>query len=94
MWDCLWIAPRLWLGGASTELIEDAAIAAQGERIAYVGAVKDLPDAPTQLAREVKRYADGLLTPGLIDCHTHIVFAGNRSDEYQQRLAGASGWHR
>lgn len=90
MWDCLWMAPRLWAGGASMNLIEDAALAVQGDRIAYVGAVKDLPDAPSQLAREVKRYADGLLTPGLIDCHTHIVFAGNRSDEYQQRLAGAS----
>ena len=90
MWDCLWIAPRLWMGGPSMALIEDAALAVQGDRIAYVGAVKDLPDAPSQLAREVRRYADGLLTPGLIDCHTHIVFAGNRSDEYQQRLAGAS----
>lgn len=90
MWDCLWIAPRLWLGGESLELIEDAALAVQGDRIAYVGAARDLPDAPSQLSREVKRYADGLLTPGLIDCHTHTVFAGNRADEYQQRLSGVS----
>ena len=90
MWDCLWIAPRLWTGGATSRLIEDAAIASQGGRITYVGAANDLPDAPALLAREVKRYAHGLLTPGLIDCHTHLVFAGNRADEYEQRLAGTS----
>jgi imidazolonepropionase len=90
MWDCLWITPRLWTGGAAPLLLEDAAIATQGGRIAYVGRASALPDAPAQLAREVKRYAHGLVTPGLIDCHTHLVFAGNRADEYEQRLAGAS----
>ena len=90
MWDCLWIAPRLWTGGPTSRLIEDAAIASQGGRITYVGAANGLPDAPALLAREVKRYAHGLLTPGLIDCHTHLVFAGNRADEYEQRLAGKS----
>lgn len=90
MWDCLWIAPRLWTGGAAAHLIEDAAIATQGGRISYVGPASGLPDAPTLLAREVKRYAHGLVTPGLIDCHTHLVFAGNRADEYEQRLAGKS----
>lgn len=90
MWDCLWIAPRLWLGGASSELIEDAALAVQGERIVYVGPARQLPDAPSRLAREVRRYTDGLVTPGLIDCHTHAVFAGNRADEYQKRLSGVS----
>lgn len=90
MWDCLWIAARLWTGGAAPQLIDDAAIASQSGRIAYVGPASGLPDAPASLAREVKRYAHGLVTPGLIDCHTHLVFAGNRADEYQQRLAGSS----
>ncbi len=90
MWDCLWITPRLWTGGASPLLLEDAAIATQGGRITYVGPANRLPDAPSQLAREVKRYAHGLVTPGLIDCHTHLVFAGHRADEYEQRLAGRS----
>lgn len=90
MWDCLWIAARLWTGGAAPQLIDDAAIATQGGRIAYVGPASGLPDAPTMLAREVKRHAHGLVTPGLIDCHTHLVFAGHRADEYAQRLAGTS----
>jgi imidazolonepropionase len=84
------MAPRLWPGGASPTLIEDAALATQGGKITYVGPANELPDAPSLLAREVKRYAHGLLTPGLIDCHTHLVFAGNRATEYQRRLAGAS----
>lgn len=90
MWDCLWIAPRLWPGGDTLEVIEDAALATHGGRIAYVGPANELPDAPSRLAREVRRHAHGLLTPGLIDCHTHLVFAGQRADEYQQRLAGTS----
>lgn len=87
-WDCLWIAPRLWTGGSSLDLIEDAAIAVQGGRIRYVGPASELPDAPTRLAREVRRYAHGLVTPGLIDCHTHLVFAGQRAGEFEQRLRG------
>lgn len=90
MWDCLWIAPRLWTGGSAPALIEDAALACQGGRITYAGPANDLPDAPSRLAREVRRHAHGLLTPGLIDCHTHLVFAGNRADEYRERLAGTS----
>lgn len=90
MWDCLWIAPRLWTGGPRPELIDDAALACQGGRITYAGPANALPDAPSRLAREVRRHAHGLLTPGLIDCHTHLVFAGNRADEYQQRLSGVS----
>lgn len=90
MWDCLWLIPRLWPGGSSLDLIEDAAIAVQGGRISYIGPANALADAPSRLAREVKRYAQGLVTPGLIDCHTHLVFAGSRADEYRQRLAGVS----
>ncbi|GMU44438.1 MAG: imidazolonepropionase [Xanthomonadales bacterium PRO6] len=90
MWDCLWIAPRLWTGGNSPTLVEDAALASQGGRIAYSGPASELPDAPSRLAREVRRLAHGLVTPGLIDCHTHLVFAGQRADEYRQRLGGVS----
>lgn len=90
MWDCLWIAPRLWAGGTTLELLEDAAIAVQGGRISYVGPANQLPDAPARVAREVKRYAHGLITPGLIDCHTHLVFAGQRAQEFERRLNGVS----
>ncbi|MDQ2823036.1 MAG: imidazolonepropionase [Pseudomonadota bacterium] len=65
--------------------LRDGAIAVQDGRIAWLGAAADAPSAA--------RTIDGggaWLTPGLIDCHTHIVHAGNRSDEFAARLNGAS----
>ncbi|MGY0797904.1 imidazolonepropionase [Lysobacter sp. A286] len=57
--------------------------------ITYAGAVSDLPGEPSLLTREVVQ-ADGWITPGLVDCHTHLVFAGDRAREFEQRLQGAS----
>jgi len=65
--------------------IPDAAIAVQDGRIAWLGARADAPAAAQTI--------DGggaWLTPGLVDCHTHIVHAGNRSGEFEARLNGAS----
>lgn len=90
MWDTLWIAPRVWNGNPALQLIEEAAIAAQGDRISWIGPSAELPDAPARLARSVRRLDHGLVTPGLIDCHTHLVFAGDRADEYRRRLGGES----
>ncbi|MBW8899497.1 MAG: imidazolonepropionase [Massilia sp.] len=64
--------------------LRDGAIGIKDGRIAWLGKLADAPAGP--------RY-DGAgcwLTPGLIDCHTHIVHAGNRSDEFEARLEGAS----
>ena len=63
----------------------DAAIAVQDGRIAWLGAQEDAPAAPQTIDG-----AGAWLTPGLIDCHTHIVHAGNRSGEFEARLNGAS----
>ncbi len=71
-------------------LIEQAAIAMQHGRIAWLGRVNDLPDAPDLLADEVESLDGALVTPGLIDCHTHLVFGGDRADEFDLRLNGAS----
>ncbi|MEY2448741.1 MAG: imidazolonepropionase [Acidimicrobiaceae bacterium] len=60
------------------------AIAVEGDHIAYVG-----PEPPAS-AVEVLSVEGRLVTPGLIDCHTHLVFGGDRSGEWEQRLAGAS----
>src|SRR5574337_273527 len=57
-------------------LIEQAAIAMQHGRIAWLGRTNDLPDAPDLLADEVESLDGTLVTPGLIDCHTHLVFGG------------------
>ncbi len=70
-------------------LIPKGAIALAGNRIAWVGPRKDLPAAlPKNVAHTDARGA--LVTPGLIDCHTHLVWAGSRFREFEQRLQGAS----
>jgi imidazolonepropionase len=75
-------------GGAPYGLVEDAAIAIEAGRIAWAGAHADLP---SQYASwQVHDLGGRLVTPGLIDCHTHIVFGGNRAREFEMRLEGAS----
>lgn len=68
--------------------IEDGALLTEGERIAWVGADADLP-ATLKAAREVD-LRGALMTPGLIDAHTHLVYGGDRAAEFEQRLQGAS----
>ena len=69
-------------------LIEHGAVAISGGRIVWTGDAKALPRAYTGFKRS---NLDGrLVTPGLIDCHTHIVFGGNRAREFELRLEGAS----
>lgn len=65
--------------------IENAAIAVADGRIAWIGATGELPQAT---ARETRSMQGRWLTPALIDCHTHLVFAGNRAAEFEQRLKG------
>ena len=69
-------------------LIENAAIAVENERIAWVGPAADLPSAYGDLPRS--SLEGRLVTPGLIDCHTHIVHGGDRAVEFEMRLNGAS----
>ena len=93
MWDDLWLNGRLATmaaGGSPYGAIEDGAIAAAAGRIAWVGARKDLPGRPEKLAHRQHDLAGRWLTPGLIDCHTHLVFAGDRAREFELRLQGAS----
>jgi imidazolonepropionase len=86
---------RLWRGGRLATfaqdrgggLIEDGALAATDGRIVFVGARAQLP---AQLRPTEEFDLEGrLVTPGLIDCHTHLIFAGDRSHEFELRLAGA-----
>jgi imidazolonepropionase len=68
--------------------IRDAALAVRDGRIAWMGRRADLP-----AGLRAEQAIDGggaWVTPGLIDCHTHIVYAGNRSDEFEARLNGAT----
>ena len=65
--------------------IRNGAIAVRDGRIAWLGPRADLPDVP---AMEVHDGAGAWLLPGLIDCHTHLVFAGDRCGEFEERLEG------
>ncbi len=69
-------------------LIEDGAIAIKGAHIAWMGARTDVPEAYHAL--ETRDFGGRLVTPALIDCHTHVVFGGNRAAEFELRLNGAS----
>jgi len=71
-------------------LIEHGAIAIHHGRIAWVGRQDNLPEAPASLAVRVESLDGALVTPGLIDCHTHLVFGGDRAREFDLRLNGAS----
>ncbi len=69
-------------------LIEDGAIAWREGRIAWLGSTAKLPRAFDALRATALDAHGALLTPGLIDAHTHLVFAGERAHEFEQRLEG------
>jgi imidazolonepropionase len=77
MWDLL-----------ITGIAGDRAVAVEGERIAWTGPADAVPAGAR--AAEVWDVDGRVVTPGLIDCHTHLVFGGERAGEWEQRLAGAS----
>ena len=70
-------------------LVEDGALGWKDGLLTHVGMRSGLPGDPASLADEVIE-AQGLVTPGLVDCHTHLVFAGDRAAEFELRLQGAS----
>lgn len=88
------VSPRLVLRNAQVctmangiEVLEHGAVAMRGDRIEWVGPERELESE----AGDVGMDAGGrLVTPGLIDCHTHLVYDGNRANEWEMRLDGAS----
>ncbi|WP_170571897.1 imidazolonepropionase [Ruegeria atlantica] len=68
-------------------LIDDGTLVMSGERIEWVGSKNDLPDE--YLAFNAEDLDGRLVTPGLIDCHTHVIFGGDRAQEFEMRLNGA-----
>ena len=74
-------------GAGEFGIIEDGAVAVAGGEIAWVGPATDLPDAG---ARESRSCNGMWITPALIDCHTHLIFGGDRAAEFEQRLEGVS----
>jgi len=84
----LWHNLNLCPEGDPGNTIDDAAIAVENGKIAWLGARAHVPHDFTQWPREDLRGA--WVTPGLIDCHTHLVYGGQRANEFAQRLAGVS----
>ena len=70
--------------------IGDAALAVSEGKIDWVGEMEDLPPEILAGAKQVFEVKGGWMTPGLIDCHTHLVYAGNRAREFELCLQGAS----
>ena len=81
-------AATMVAGAAGYGLVEDAAIAVDVGKVAWVGAASDLPEDYADYERA--DLGGALVTPALVDCHTHLVFGGDRSREFALRLEGAS----
>ena len=75
------------LCGDDLGIVPDALVAIDGERISWVGR---RADAPAFAGAHRHDGHGGWLTPGLVDCHTHLVFGGNRAHEFEMRLDGAT----
>lgn len=85
----LWRNARLaTLTGEGWGLIDQGALLMQGEHITWVGAQSALPAG--LVVDEERDLSGALVTPGLVDCHTHLVYGGRRADEAEMRLNGAT----
>jgi len=91
-WDGVAIGASLATldGDAGYGAIEDGALGWRDGRLVFAGRRADLPAPPQALADAVVEFDGGWITPGLVDCHTHAVFAGDRAAEFELRLQGAS----
>lgn len=86
--DRIWRNARLaTCHGDGYGLVEDGSLASKDGMLVWAGPEKEMPDFNADDVVDVK---NRWITPGLIDCHTHLVYAGNRAREFEQRLNGAT----
>ena len=86
--DAIWRNARLCtLAGPELGVVEHGLVAAKAGRIVYAGPAADAPALQADTAHDC---AGRWITPGLVDCHTHLVHGGDRAHEFELRLAGAS----
>src|SRR5690606_23722440 len=93
MWDAIWINAHLATMTADGDygIIKNGGIGVVDGKIRWLGAMSALPPgAPQELAGEVHDAQGKWITPGLIDCHTHLVYGGSRAGEFEKRLNGAT----
>jgi len=92
-WDHVWTNARLATmteTGAPHGLIENGAIAVKNDRIIWIGAASALTRHPGAARASIHDAGGRCITPGLIDCHTHLVYGGSRAREFERRLEGAT----
>jgi len=94
MFDKLWVnihaATMVAKGTDGFGIIKNAAIGIKDKKIAWIGAATELPDTLNNLSSDVHDGGGKWVTPALIDCHTHLIYAGDRAAEFEQRLQGIS----
>ncbi|MFZ6774784.1 imidazolonepropionase [Undibacterium sp. SXout7W] len=86
-WDSLWLNLHLACMDDGYGEVRNAAIAVKEGKIAWLGQQRDLPSYTALKTHDAQ---GAWMTPGLIDCHTHLIFAGNRSNEFEARLNGVA----
>lgn len=87
-WDKLWIHANLaTMVGNNYGVIKDGALAVRDGKIVWLGKTSELIHHQVDVVYDL---SGKWITPGLIDCHTHIIYAGNRSNEFEARLKGVS----
>ncbi len=103
-WDQVWVGANIATmrgdvrdgvrdggrGGVPYGAIEDAALAVRGEHIAWLGSAAEGRRLAGAQGVPIHEARDLWITPGLIDCHTHLVYGGNRAEEFELRLCGVS----
>ena len=86
----LWRNARICPAGDPADVIDPGAVAVEDERILWIGHDREIPSDIASNAQLENDLGQCWITPGLIDCHTHLVYAGCRADEFALRLSGAS----
>jgi imidazolonepropionase len=92
-WDRVWIGANIATmaaGGEPYGNLTNAALAVKGERIAWLGPAAEAARKAAADQIPVENCQGLWMTPGLIDCHTHLVYGGNRVEEFEKRLCGVS----
>jgi imidazolonepropionase len=91
-WDQVWLGADIatMTDAGPYGRLRDAALAVRGERIAWLGTAEEGRRLAQARGIPVRDVSGQWITPGLIDCHTHLVYGGNRVAEFEQRLCGVS----
>lgn len=88
--DILWVNGQILTCEPGEQLILNGGIAIKENKIAWIGEMASLNGSAHELAEHVYNVKGKCITPGLIDCHTHLIYGGNRANEFEMRLNGIS----